>query len=258
MKKILPRLLIGLVLLAVVAVGLITYFMDRIVKSGIETVGPEVAKVSIRLDKASLSLMSGNLNLGGLVIGNPAGYATESAIKAAEIKVVVEPSSVLSDKVVVKSVVIAAPEITIEGSLKENNLTKILDNINASLGGGETKPAGDAPPSKETRIQVNDLQITDGKINIKMAVLGGKSATVPLPTIHLTDLGTDANGITGADLSKRVMAAVLDGTIKASTKVVLDLGKQVINEATGSAAKAVTEEAKKAVKGIGDLFKKSK
>lgn len=256
MKKTLLKIFIAGVVLVVVAVGAVIYYLDHIVKSGLEAAGPQVAKVSIRLDKASLSPLSGNLQLHGLVIGNPEGYKTESAIKAGEVRVKVHPASLLSEKVVVNSVRVAAPEITLEGaSLSRNNLTAILDNINATLGGGAAPSTGKPAESKETRLQIDDLEISGGKIHLALTALGGKPVTVPLPTIHLTQLGTSAEGITGAEVAKRILNEVLSNSVQAAGKVIGDLGKQVIEEA-GAATKAVKEEAQKALKGIGDLFKK--
>lgn len=256
MKKTLFKIFIAGVVLVVLAVGAVIFYLDHIVKSGLEAAGPQVARVNIRLDKASLSPLSGNLQLHGLVIGNPEGYKTESAIKAGEVRVKVHPASLLSDKVVVNSVRVAAPEITLEGaSLSRNNLTTILDNINATLGGGSTPSATPPAESRETRLQIDDLEITGGKIHLVLNALGGKPMTVPLPAIHLKQLGTSAEGVTGAEVAKRILNEVLSTSVQAAGKVIGDLGRQVVEEA-GAATKAVKEEAQKALKGIGDLFKK--
>jgi hypothetical protein len=72
---------------------------------------------------------------------------------------------------------------------------------------------------------------------------------VPLPEIRLTRLGEGPEGITPAELSKKVMSAILDATTKA---VAENAGK--LGEAGKVLSTGATDQLKKT--GIGDLFKK--
>ncbi|MCI0535316.1 MAG: AsmA family protein [Verrucomicrobiales bacterium] len=255
MKKRLLQIGAGVVILLVAAIVAVTLSLDRIIKSGVETVGPQIAQVEVKLAGVSHSLFSGKGEIKGLVIGNPEGFKSESAIKVGGVAVAVQPSTVFSQKIVVNSINVAAPEVTFEGGLKGNNLSKILANIDGSLGGASTTSTNAAASQK--KLQVNDLMITDGKINVAVPGLMGKSATVPLPTIHLTDLGKDSDGITAADLSKRIMVAILESSTKAVGSMATELGKGVTDTAT-SLGKGAADSAEKVAKGIGDLFKKKK
>ncbi len=49
--------------------------------------------------------------------------------------------------------------------------------------------------------------------------------TLSLPDIHLTDLGTNSDGITPADLTRVVLKAVTTATVKAVSASASDLGK---------------------------------
>src|SRR5262245_23260349 len=129
MKKLLIRLLIALVVIIILAVVAIGLFLDSAIKKGVETIGPQVAKVDIKLDSVSLSILSGSAKVKGLIVGNPEGYKTPNAISVGSARVSVSPGSLLSDKIVVKSIRVEAPEITFEGGLGGNNLSKILDNV---------------------------------------------------------------------------------------------------------------------------------
>ena len=165
--------------------------------------------------------------------------------------------SVLSDKVHVTQVNVQAPEITFEGGLKGNNLSKLLDNVQAAASGSDKTGAKEKDKSASKKLQVDDFVISGGRINLSIDIgpLGGKSATVPLPTIHLTNLGSGPDGITAADLTSKVLKELLEAAIPAAEKAVVDLGKS----ATGvvkDAGKAATEGVDKAAKGIGDLLKK--
>src|SRR3989441_9729678 len=110
MKKLIIRGIVVLLVLLVLAVGVSIYFLGSIVKKGVETVGPRITRTEMKLDSATLSLLSGSGKLKGLFIGNPEGFKTESAIKAGSVSVSVVPGSVFSDKIHVTRVEVRAPE----------------------------------------------------------------------------------------------------------------------------------------------------
>ncbi len=85
--------------------------------------------------------------------------------------------------------------------------------------------------------------------------MGGKEMTLPLPDIHLTDLGKNDAGITPAELIKEVLSQVTEGTFKAVGSSVTDLGKGAANAAK-DAGKAVGEGVSKLGKSLGGLFGK--
>lgn len=257
MKKLIIRIILVLVVLLVVAVGASIYFLGSIVKKGVETVGPEITQTDIKLDTATLSLLSGSGQLKGLLVGNPQGFKTPAAIKVGSVSVGVAPGSVFSGKVHVKEIKVMAPEITFEGGLKGNNLSKLLDNVQAATGGSGKSSAAPQSKAASKKLQVDDFVISGGRINLSvdLSVLGGKSATVPLPEIHLTNLGSGPDGITAADLTGKVLKEVLQAAIPAAEKAVADLGKNV----TGVAKDLTKDPAgtvDKAAKSVTDIFKK--
>src|ERR1043165_2112947 len=117
MKKWIVRLIIAGVVIVVAAVGIVFFSLNSIVKSGVETVGPQLTKVDIKLGSAKISPFSGSGELSKLAVGNPQGYKSLNSIKIGSIKVAVDIGSVLSDTVKVQSINIQAPEITCEGGL---------------------------------------------------------------------------------------------------------------------------------------------
>jgi hypothetical protein len=245
-----------LVVLIVVAVIVMGFFLGTIVKTGVETVGPKIMQVSIKVDAVNLSLLTGSARVKGLVVGNPEGYKTPQAISVGSAAVGVNPFSVLSDKIVVRSVRVEAAEITFEGGLGGNNLSKIMDNVNAIAKSGgpastnATARAGNEPGRK---IEVDDFLITGAMVHVSLPGMGGKETTLPLPDIHLTNLGKGNAGITATDLTRRVLGAITTATIKvvasATTDATTDIGK--------GAGKAAGEGMNKITPGIGGLFKKS-
>jgi uncharacterized protein involved in outer membrane biogenesis len=266
MKKII------LIVAAIAAVGLIalvvilTLSLGSIIKKGVETVGPQLTKTEMKLDGATVSVLSGSGALKGFMLGNPEGYTTPAAIKFGEASVGVRPGSVLSDKIHVTHVRIVAPEITFEGTLgTKNNLSKILENVEAATGGGstETKPADKtksepAGHGASKKLQVDDFLISGAKVNVSMTALGGRALTVTIPDIQFTALGTGPEGITAGELTKLVMSRINAETLKAVEKAVADLSKQATDIIKNVAGKDATNGLDKAAQGISDLLKKKK
>src|SRR4051812_22431848 len=101
MKKWVLRIVIVVAVLVVVALALVFFNLNSIVKKGVETVGPQLTKVDVKLGAAKLSPLNGNGELSKLFVGNPEGYKTPSAIQVGNVKVAVKLRSVLSNTIVV-------------------------------------------------------------------------------------------------------------------------------------------------------------
>ena len=237
--KTLIRIVLVLFVLLVLGLVVVAFSLGSIIKKGVDTAGPRITQVETRLDSAKVWIFNGSGSLKGLFVGNPKGFDSPFAIRARDISLSVQPGSVLSDKVVVRSVRIEAPEITLHG-LGGDNLRKILANVKASTGGGTATPATkDSKPAK--KIEVDDFLITDGKLKVVMPLVG--IVSVALPEVHLTDLGKGSGGLTPDELASRVLQEII----------------QKATAAAANAAKGATDAGKqvdKITKGIGGLLGK--
>ena len=270
MKKIILR--IGVVLaVLVLAVLLIVFFsINIIVKKGVETVGPRLTKVEMRLDSADISPFSGSGKLSGLFVGNPQGFKTPSAITVGSVKVAVQVTSVLSHTIVIDQVNVQAPDITLEGSFSGNNLTTILNNLSAATGGGEAAsktstpaptatnaaaatPAPAAASGSEKKFILKDLVIDGGKISLSMEIPGlkGKAATIPMVPIHIQNIGVAEGGVTANELALAIMKPLVNSVLGSAEKGVADLGGDV-----NKLGKQGVNDVKQAGQGLLDLFKK--
>src|SRR4051812_2459369 len=214
MKKLIVRLFLGLVIVLILVVVGAFLFLGTIVKTGVEKVGPRVTKTSVKLDSANISILSGSGTLKGFVLGNPEGYKTRDAIKVGSIGLSIAPGSVLSEKKHIRSIKVEGAEVTYETDLKGSNLGKLLDNV-----GGSAEQDKKAPTKKEqtskTKLQVDEFVITGAKVHVNPSMLG--TGTVSLPEIPLSNLGEGPDGITPAELSQKVLNAILNETTKAVT-----------------------------------------
>ena len=255
MKKTLLGIGIGLVILLVVVVLVGSLFLNGAVKRAIETVGPKLTQVTVTLDKASVSVLSGSGSIHGLVVGNPEGFKTPQAISVGSASLALQPGSIFSDKLVIRSINLQSPEITFEGGFGGNNLQKILDNVDEATGGKSTNAAPETAKSSR-KLEVDDFVISNAKLNVSVTGMGGKSIPVILPDIHLTQLGTGPDGITAAELTKRVLQEVEKVAVQAADGAMANLGKNATDAAKDLQKNLEKNAGEKIGKGIGDLFKK--
>jgi uncharacterized protein involved in outer membrane biogenesis len=256
-KKILLFIGIGLVAVIVIGVLVVGFFLGDLVKAGMETIGPKVTQTSLTVGSVQVGILTGSGGVKDLVLGNPDEYKakTPNAITLGKAAVSVSPGSLLTDKIVIKSVEVRSPEIYFEGNplTKNNNLQKIMDNVSAFTGGASAKPADTNAPAKGAakpakKLEVDDFLVTGAKVHFN-------GATLPLPDIHFSDLGKGPDGITAGDLTQKVLGEITTATLKAVVESVSNLGKGAA-DAAKDAGKTLGNEAGKIGKSLGGLFGK--
>jgi uncharacterized protein involved in outer membrane biogenesis len=251
MKKVL--IIIPVLIIAVILV--LGFSLNSIIKGGVETIGPKVTGVDVRLNKADVSLFSGKGQLQGLFIGNPSGFQTDSAFKLNEVRIALNVKSVFSDKIIIDEVYINAPDITYETSGKTDNIQSILKNIKKGSGSAGTKDkpsaAKDASGSGK-KIIIKKFLLTNGKVNMSSTLMKGEAISLDLPEIELKDIGQDKGGTTVSDAMEKIFAALNKNILGTVTGSLKDIGKQ-LEDTAGKVAedtinKAVGEDVGKSLK----------
>jgi uncharacterized protein involved in outer membrane biogenesis len=247
-RKWILRALIGLVLVLIAVFVAVAFSLGSILKKGVERIGPEATRVDVKVKSAGVWLFAWRIELTGIVLGNPPGCKTPSSITVEDVSIRVKPGSMFSDKLVVESISVKSPVITLEGGLRDNNLKKIEKNLDEYIGSSSTAPNSAAPSSSpakpERKLQINELVIKGAKLQLNTKLSGGRTITLSIPDIYLTDLGSGPEGITAVEVGQRTLHAVLDAAMKAVAKNATGLGQE---GATG--AKSAIQKAADKVKG---------
>lgn len=276
--KIIVGILIALVVLLVIAAFIVGAHLGDIVKAGVETVGPKMTQTTLTVDGVNVSLLAGSAGIKGLVVGNPEGYKTPQSISVSNAAISLVPRSILADKIIIHSIEVHGPEITFEGNpFGANNLAKIMDNVNAGTKpvdqAATNAPATASPAEKKAgrKLQVDDFVISGAKVHANLTGILNQEVTLPLPDIHLTDLGTGPDGITAADLTQKVLSEITAATVKTLVTYAGTMGKDVTNAAKNAAvgllqnssnallqnsSNAVGSQVDKLKKGIGNFLGK--
>jgi len=248
MKRIL--LIVGLLVVVAVAALVIFVFtgLGGAIKAAVEGVGSRATGTEVTLASADVSITSGEGRLTKLVVGNPKGYGTPSAFELGDIRVKLDTSTVTSDVIVIKEVVIESPGVTYEVGPGGSNIAVIQANVDAfskglGVGGGEDKSAP-APADKSggKKFVVQDLYVRAGNVAVSAPFLAGKKVTATMKEIHLHDLGKAEGGATSAEITQELLRAMTHG-------VVASVGDLGINE---------LKESLKSAEGRESVFKKVK
>jgi len=223
MKRI---LLIGgglVILLVLILVAFLFTGLGAAIKAIVEGVGSEVTKTEVRLASADVSLTSGEGELNGLVVGNPKGYKTPSAIELSRIKVTIDTSTITSDTIVVKEVLIDGPHLTYEVGPGGSNIGVIQSNVDSFTGG--SGGGGKAPAAKEEggkKFIIDRLLVTNGRVDVSATFLEGKTAGAVLQKIELRNIGRANGGATAGEVAQKLLSALTDSAMGAVGTLDLD------------------------------------
>jgi len=265
MKRVLLIGVAAVVVIIVAAVVLLYSNLDSIVKAAIERVGSQATQTKVTLDSVKISPTSGEGSLKGFRLGNPAGFKTESAMRFGEVSVKVDVASVTSNVIVIKEVVIGAPQVTYEIDTQGgSNISTIQKNVDAFAKSMGTGQAGAAKPeaTKESggkKVVIDNLYIRDGKVSVAAAFLAGREMGASLPTIHLTNIGKDKGGATPAEVADKILSSITQAATKAVSQLGIDKMMKQGVEGAQKMMEGGAGDAKKAIeggtKGVGDTVK---
>lgn len=246
MKKFVLYFIGTIVVLALVVYVGGYFFLGSAVKAGVNEFGPKLTQTKVELASASISPISGEGTLSGLFVGNPPGWTSDKAFYVGLVHVNVAPASFFKDHIVITEIIIDQPEFVYETRLVASNIGDLMKNIENATGGKKTaEPAAkDATPRK---YEVKKFVLRNGKVTIGV---GPTAATLSMPPIELTDLGTKEGGITADQIASTVMRSVTSSVIAASTQALL----KTIPTMGAATGEAVGDAVKKTGEGLKKLF----
>lgn len=223
---------------------------EPLIKMAVNNVGSHVVGTKVTLDDVTFSPFSGLVVLKGFSVANPAGFETPYAVQLGSVKVQLNPKSLLTDRIQIQEIIITEPEITLEGSMKNNNLTKLQEGMMGSTT-AETAPAEQQPAAESTKkvaknVEIDLVQVQAGKVNITKPL----ALTANLGTITLRDIGKEeGDKVTLAEFIGNMMNAAMGAATKAAASEMAQQGKALI-EGAGADAKGVAEKIGGKIKGL--------
>lgn len=123
MKK-LTKIVSVIILLAIALLIFVITNLDRGIKTAVESIGPEITQSQVTLSSVDLSLTTAKGSFSGLRVGNPEGFAAANAFTLGEISFAMNAESLATDTIIIESLRIVAPEITMERADGRSNLIR--------------------------------------------------------------------------------------------------------------------------------------
>ena len=203
MKKVL-FLLLALIVLVAGTLFWLSRNMDSLVKQGIEHYGSAMTQARVTLGAVTISPTDGKGSLRDLSVGNPAGFKTSHALKAALIEIEIDVNTLTKDVLVIRRIAIEAPDVIYEKGATLTNFDAIAQHLAGSVASTQDKP--DKTGGK--RFIVDHLSIRNARAQASAAFMRGKTVTLTLPDIELNNLGRAQGGLRADELAGAVVAAL--------------------------------------------------
>lgn len=210
--------LFGLIVVAAIGALVLSFSIDGIIKSNIESTTSEMLETSVDVDDVAISILDGSGTIDGLTIHNPKGFSDKPAVKLQQIKMKVDLYSLLSDTVVVKEIHIQKPELFFEQKGASNN----LNTLTGKLGGDS---------SSEVNLVVDHLLVENGRVTLT-AEIGKeeKSLEADFSEIEIEDIGRSGNN-TMEQAMRQILEPILQEAAEEAIKAgLLDSAKEKLKD----------------------------
>ena len=233
--KALKAAFLFVVVLGVIAVGAASVWLGRGVKLALEQYGPGIVGAPVSVGSVVLTPWSGRGSITNLVIGNPPGFKGAHAVAIGAIDIKIDLSSLVTDTIVVESLVVREPEVLYEMSGSGNNLSRLQKNAE-----GAKAPAkgGEAAARPGKSLLIKEFTVTGGQVGLSVSELGAQGVKLPLPGIRMSNLG--GKGRTPAEAASQALGAIASSASQA---------------AAGAGSKALNAAASSVMGKLGGLFK---
>lgn len=243
MLKLFKRIMLLLVLLVVLtAVGfaVVLWKVDQVTRTTVEVVGSRLTKAEVQLRDVDVRLLKGEIELEMLSVGNPENFESDftKVIQISHIDAEIAISSLMTDTMVLRKVMVKKPEILMEYSSEGSNLATIRRNVEKVTGKKKTK-AG-------KNLVIEHLEMTDIDFRIFGGAFGKRGTRVPVSNLELHNIGkAKSDGVS----SSAAIAEVMGGLMGNVGRALKDGGKVLegnIDKFTGGTAEFLKESGKTA------------
>jgi len=246
-----------LVILLVLIIGF-NLFGAGMIKTVVEKAATSTLGVPVTVKSISLALLRGKVEIQGLVVNNPPGYANPTLFELGDGVVNLDIGSLMSDTIKIQLIKLDNTKLTIEQKGLTNNLKEILDKLPKE----EKKEPAPTTQKPGKNLVITKLEITGTNVQAKLLPVPGKSDTVSLKLdpIIMENLGTNSK-LSVASLIGKVMGALATGIAKQGTGILPDdMVKGIGSSLSGAtelgkdALKGTTEAGKGVVEGVKGIF----
>lgn len=249
---------VAILALVVVIFGLSN--LGPLIKKAVNTQGPKITGTELSLGDVDVSLLSGQVTLQKFLLGNPQGFNSPHAVAVKSIYVDVDEKSLTSDTIIIERIEVVGPDIYYEKGAGSDNFKALQRNIAKGATGGSSTASADSGESSK-KLLIRELVIRGGQVHLVVKGLAGQDVSAALPDIQLKNIGNKKSGVSPAEASREIFAALYGKISSPDVSGVLtkglqslqggaeQLGQQAVEQA-GEKATGEVEAAKEKLKGL--------
>jgi len=277
------RIVAGVVVVLIVAAVVFIFIVDGVTRSTIERNAETALKVDTRLDRASVKLLGGRLNLDDLDVENPEDFdETPRFLRLGQATTDLSLFDLPRKRIELEQLLLEDIDIYLERTEGRANYRVILDNLH------EFQQQGD--PDRKKELFIHEVILRDITVSVRLFPLGGEATRMELtiPEIIIEDVGSGDDAVSPSELVGVITTSLLAGIFKQGANVLPEemleeLGKGVaalgefgrhtlniagdvfegageligtVAEELGAVGEEIIEGAGDALRGIGDLFRR--
>lgn len=227
MKKILLGMVVVILLAAAGGAWWLYSERDTLIADAIRTYGPPILGVSVKLGSVKTDIANQSASLRGLVIGNPSGFTTPHALSLSEVSLKLDVASLTKDVILIREISVIKPDISYEYKSGGSNLDVIQRHVEkfvaektAEFGGGKDEKKESASKGPGKKLIIENFNVKDAKADVSAEILKGKVISVPVPDLHLTDIGKKTNGATAGEAMRQIISAITASVTKAASSMI--------------------------------------
>ena len=209
--------------------------LGYIVKNAVETVVPRITGTPVKMESFSFSILTGKVKMKNFIIGNPKEFNTEYAFRLSSLDFDINMDTLLSKKIVIDEIRIDGTQIIYELGFNTSNLSEIKSNIDKFVKGDKQKEAKTETSKKAgegKKIQINNFYFNGASVSLSAVLLQGQKATMPIPDIHLKDIGKDEKGASTGEVADEIFTAIYASIGKvagSAPEVIKGIGDETLN-----------------------------
>lgn len=259
-RKIVRHILVVVFIAGAVCAALIVLALGSLgflIRYAITTHGPAFLHTRVELGSCTVSPFSGMATLHDFVLGNPDGFSRPDAVRVKSLTVQLDWLSVLSNTLVIRALEIQQPNIHYEKKVGTDNFKVLLERFktDAQENGTGVIPEKPSRPARSRekagkKLLIHDLLISSGTVTMNLPQTGGRNLTVPLPTLHLTDLGAESGGASPAVIGQAILKSLYKEVTRAGIGETVDRVIGIAGAAAGNEAKKGVDKIKRALKSL--------
>lgn len=200
------KILLGILLFLVLMLAAVAIGLDGFMKKEIEERSAEILQTQVSIGTLNLSIFGGSGSIQDFEVQNPDGFSDNAAIFFEEADIRVKLSSLLSDQIVVRQLIIRRPNIYVEQQGTQVNLNALRTNLNAATTGEADKA-----------LIIEYLLIEEGVITLNTAIDRENETRVELESFELEGIGREGNNTVQQSM-KQVLEPLLEHAIKEAAR----------------------------------------